>query len=42
MNSSEGHLSKKDVRSQMEMFVPVAKSNHVRVGKLKSQRLVRM
>jgi hypothetical protein len=40
MNSREGHLPKKDVRSRTEISVPVAKSNRVREGKLKSRRFV--
>ena len=39
-NSSEGHLSKKDVRSQTEISVPVVKMNLVREGKWKPPRFV--
>jgi len=41
MNSSEGHRSKKDVRSCTYMGVPVVKMNRVREGKSKSRRSVR-
>ena len=39
INSSEGHLPKKDVRSRTEMS-PVATLNCVREGKVKSRRFV--
>jgi len=41
MNSSKGHLSKNDVKLWRDVFVPVAKLNHVREGKLKPRRSVR-
>jgi len=41
MNSSKGHLSKKDVRFRTEVFVLVVKVNCMREGKLKSRRSVK-
>jgi len=40
MNSSEGHLSKKDIRSWMEVFFPVERLNRVREGRSRSRRFV--
>jgi hypothetical protein len=45
MNSSEGHLSKKDVRSRTEMFVPVKneprKGGEVEITKVCAERVQR-
>jgi len=40
MNSNEGHLSKKNIRPWMEVFIPVEKLNRVREGRSRSRGFV--
>ena len=40
MDSSKGHLSKRDSRFQTEVFVPVVNFNWVREGELKPRKSV--